>query len=123
MEPVTTAPLYFRNPVPIENMIFNAGDGAGFIDPFVGDGMTLALYSGMLVGEALAEFVKGQWDLCSAAKSYSHEYKTRLFPAFRRARWVRKMIYLPDLIRLPLGRLIQMTGVTESLLKATRIAG
>jgi flavin-dependent dehydrogenase len=123
MDPVTTAPLYFRNPVPVENGVFNAGDAAGFIDPFVGDGMTLALHSGILAGKALAGFAQQHCDLRAAARNYSHEYKTRLFPAFRRARWVRRMIYLPGVVRVPLGRLIQMTGATESLLKATRIAG
>jgi flavin-dependent dehydrogenase len=123
IEPVTTAPLYFRNPVPVENMIFNAGDAAGFIDPFVGDGMTLALHSAILAGEALVGFVEKRCNLPSAAQSYDREYRTRLLPAFRRARWVRKMIYLPSVVRIPLGRIIQMTGATESLLKATRITG
>jgi flavin-dependent dehydrogenase len=123
MEPITTAPLYFRNPVPVENDIVNAGDAAGFIDPFVGDGMTLALHSGILAVEAMAGFAKNHCDRRSAAQSYDREYRCKLLPAFRRARWIRKMIYLPGVVRIPLGRLMQMTGVTQSLLKATRIAG
>jgi len=123
MEAITTSPLYFCNPLPVENNIFNTGDAAGFIDPFVGDGMTLALHSGMLAGEALMPFLSKQCDLAGAAESYTYEYKTRLLPAFRRARWIRKMITLPVGMRAPLAHLIRITGTTETLLKATRIAG
>jgi len=123
MEAITTSPLYFCNPLPVENNIFNTGDAAGFIDPFVGDGMTLALHSGMLAGEALTPFLSRQCNLAGAAESYTYEYKTRLLPAFRRARWIRKMITLPVGLRAPLAHLIRITGTTETLLKATRIAG
>ncbi len=122
MEAITTSPLYFCDPLPIENSVFNAGDAAGFIDPFVGDGMTLALHSGMLAGEALMPFLSKQCDIAGAAESYTYEYKTRLLPAFRRARWIRKMITLPVGLRVPLAHLIRITGTTETLLKATRIA-
>jgi flavin-dependent dehydrogenase len=122
METVTTSPLYFRKPLPVERGMLNAGDAAGFIDPFVGDGMTLALHSGILAGEALTAFLKKECTLAAAIGIYHHQYTVKLLPAFHRARWVRKMISLPGLVRVPLSRLIQMTGATESLLKATRIA-
>ena len=122
METVTTSPLYFRKPAPIEGKIINAGDAAGFIDPFVGDGMTLALHSGILAAQALTGLLKKEFNLRMAIEIYSHEYNARLLPAFQRARWLRKMISLPGVVRMPLARLIQMTGTTESLLKATRIA-
>ena len=46
MQPVSTAPLIYRQPQPTrDNMLF-AGDAAAFIDPFVGDGISIALRSG-----------------------------------------------------------------------------
>ena len=45
-EPVTTSPLVFREPQPERDGILMAGDAAGFVDPFVGDGISLALRSG-----------------------------------------------------------------------------
>src|SRR5260370_24960350 len=84
--------------------------------------MTLALHSGILAAQALTGFLKKELNLRMATEIYSHEYNARLLPAFQRARWLRKMISLPGLVRIPLARLIQMTGTTESLLKATRIA-
>jgi len=123
METVTTSPLLFRKPLPVEDGIMNAGDAAGFIDPFVGDGMTLALHSGMLAGQALLPFLRKECDLQAALESYARQYKNKLLPAFQRARWVRRMIELPRPVRVPLARLIQTTGMTGLMLRATRIAG
>lgn len=121
-ETVTTAPLYFRQPLPVTNGVINIGDAAGFIDPFVGDGMTLALRSGVLAGDVLATFSKSECDLPGAARNYRRLYELRLLPAFRRARWIRQLLRLPFPVRVPLAGLMQMTGATEALLKATRIA-
>jgi len=47
-EPVTTAPLIYRKPEPVgDNLVF-VGDAAAFIDPFVGDGISMALRSGQM---------------------------------------------------------------------------
>jgi len=35
-EPISTAPLLFRPPVPLRDGVLRAGDAAGFVDPFVG---------------------------------------------------------------------------------------
>ncbi len=43
---VTTSPLYFREPETESERMLLAGDAAGFIDPFAGDGISLALQSG-----------------------------------------------------------------------------
>ncbi|HTC93590.1 MAG TPA: hypothetical protein VK699_09070 [Terriglobales bacterium] len=122
METVTTSPLLFRKPVPVEDDMMNAGDAAGFIDPFVGDGITLALHSGILAGQALLPFLRKECGLQAALETYARQYKSKLLPAFHRARWVRRMIELPRPVRIPLAHLIQTMGMTRLMLRATRIA-
>src|SRR5207244_3208632 len=39
-EPVSTSPLNFGQSQPLEGSILLVGDAAGFIDPFVGDGIS-----------------------------------------------------------------------------------
>ena len=53
---VTTSPLYFREPVTESDGMLLAGDSAGFIDPFAGDGISLALQSGTLAAESIVRF-------------------------------------------------------------------
>jgi len=60
MEPVSTSPLVFREPAPLSNGIFLAGDSAGFVDPFVGDGISLALRGGATAAQCLLPFLRGE---------------------------------------------------------------
>ncbi len=59
-ETVATSPLVFAPPQAEEGGVLFAGDAAGFIDPFVGDGISLALRSGAMAAEALAEVWEGK---------------------------------------------------------------
>ncbi len=58
MEPVTTSPLVFHKPEPLQNAMLQVGDAAAFVDPFIGDGISLALRSGALAAECLSPFFK-----------------------------------------------------------------
>jgi len=62
-EPVSTSPLIFRTPQPERDSVLMAGDAAAFVDPFVGDGISLALRSGSLAGECLGAFFKSEISL------------------------------------------------------------
>ncbi len=88
---VTTAPLRFRPVQPLREEVLCVGDAAGFIDPFVGDGISMALRSGALAGGVLAAFCHGRLTLTEAARWYEWQYRRQLQPAFRnaaRARWL-----------------------------------
>jgi flavin-dependent dehydrogenase len=66
---VTTAPLVFHMPQPEYDGVLRVGDAAAFIDPFVGDGISMALRSGVLAGDVLNGGVGNQntSGLCGAA--------------------------------------------------------
>jgi flavin-dependent dehydrogenase len=49
-----TAPVYLGPGSPVIDGMLQAGDAAGFVDPFVGDGISLALRSGVLAGRCAA---------------------------------------------------------------------
>lgn len=74
---VTTAPIIFGPPQPVADGILNAGDAAGFIDPFLGDGISIALQTGALAAECLRT--------TDPAKTYEREYRRRVAPALARA--------------------------------------
>ena len=52
-----------------------AGDAAGFVDPFVGDGISLALRSGRLAGECLIPFFAGTISLRGSSAQLSHDVR------------------------------------------------
>jgi menaquinone-9 beta-reductase len=117
---ITTYPLSFRKPFPLDGKILLAGDSAGFIDPFVGDGIAVALHTGVMASQALAPFWQGERTLTGAAEEYRREYEAHIAPCFRVAARIRRLLSLPRVLRWPLTRLVQMTRWTPQFLKATR---
>jgi len=120
-ESVTTSPLIFREPQPEEWGMLNVGDAAGFVDPFVGDGISLALRSGTLAAESLAPFFKGQRSLAGSARAYSELYSQRLLPVFRTSSKLRRLLVLPKALRAPLLFVLQNSpSVAQYVVSKTR---
>jgi menaquinone-9 beta-reductase len=120
-DPVSTSPLVFREPQPERDGILLAGDAAAFVDPFVGDGISLALRSGSLAGECLIPFFAGGISLPEAARDYRASYERRLMPVFRTSSKIRRMLGLPRALRIPILRLLEKTpAIARYLVSKTR---
>ena len=89
-ETVTTSPLIHAAPEPVTNGVYNAGDAAAFIDPFTGDGISLALRSGVLAAECAVD---------GGAKRYAREYQARFSRAFQTAAFTRRLSRAPISVR------------------------
>jgi flavin-dependent dehydrogenase len=120
-DPVSVAPLFFGKPQPQRGGVLMVGDAAGFVDPFVGDGISLALRSGALAAECLAPFLTGVVSLEDAAHRYAEEYQRRLAPVFRSSSRIRRMLRWPRAVRAPITSLLANTpAVTRYLVRKTR---
>jgi menaquinone-9 beta-reductase len=122
-DPVSTSPLIFRNPRPERDNVLMAGDAAGFVDPFVGDGISLALRSGSLTARCLKSFLAGEASLPDAVRRYSQDYKESLLPVFRTSSKIRKMLVLPGYVRKPVLSFLESSpAITNYLVRKTRWA-
>ena len=120
-DPVSTSPLVFRHPQPERGGVLMVGDAAGFVDPFVGDGISLALRSGSLAVRCLAPFFAGQTSLPDAASRYCEIYKQSLLPVFRASSKIRRMLVLPTPVRRPLLFLLESSpAIANYLVRKTR---
>jgi flavin-dependent dehydrogenase len=120
-DPVSTSPLVFREPQPERDGILMAGDAAAFVDPFIGDGISLALRSGRLAGECLIPFFAGSVSLRKAVRDYRTRYQQRLTPVFQTASMIRRMLSLPKAVRTPILRVLEKTpAITRYLVSKTR---
>ena len=106
-QPVSTSPLIFREPEPVNDGVLQVGDSATFVDPFVGDGISLALRSGALAAECLAPFLAGTCDLQHAVNDYAQQYRKRLARIFRNSSMLRRGLGFPRLIRRPVLALFE----------------
>jgi len=118
--PLSTSPLIFRKPLPVSRNILQVGDAAGFIDPFVGDGISLALRSGVMAAEALTPYFRHEIELTASLAVYGKRYMTELVPPFRAASQIRKLFNIPRALRTVTARAIQWSGIGERLVLATR---
>jgi menaquinone-9 beta-reductase len=116
MEPVSTSPLIFREPEPVENGVLMVGDAAAFVDPFIGDGISLALRSGALAAECLVQFFKSEISLAEAATEYERAYRNRLLPVFRNSSQLRRLLRLPRPLRKSVGHLLETAPALSRLL-------
>jgi flavin-dependent dehydrogenase len=120
MQPVATSPLVFRKPEPSTGHTLNVGDAAAFIDPFVGDGISLALHSGRLAAESLVHAF-GTGEPKAAAERYRVEYERRFAPAFRSSARVRGLLGVPRPLRRAALLALKAPFISERLIRATRV--
>jgi len=119
-ETVATSPLVFAPPQAEEGGVLFTGDAAGFIDPFVGDGISLALRSGAMAADALAEVWEGKKSVAEAAAIYRGQYERELRPLFRNAGWLRRLASVPRPLRRPVMAMLRSPRVTRFLVGRTR---
>jgi flavin-dependent dehydrogenase len=119
-EPVATSPLFFRRPEPLREHVLMAGDAAGFVDPFVGDGIALALRSGAAAAQCLLPFLRGEASLPAAGLAYQRLYQQNFLPIFSNAARYRRLLRLPGTLRAPFVRLLARTGVPAFVVRSTR---
>jgi flavin-dependent dehydrogenase len=120
-EPVATAPLLFKKPQPCREGIFVVGDAATFVDPFVGDGISLALQSGGLAARSLLRFLSGKSSLEDALALYRKSYQRRLAPVFSASSRLRQALCLPPWMRAPLVAAFERSpALGRYLLRKTR---
>ena len=118
---ISTSQLYFRQPQTDSNSMLLAGDAAAFIDPFAGDGISLALHSGTLAAESLVPFLQGRGSWEDAKQHYGNAYRKQFAPAFRNAARVRKVLTAPPLIQSMLLSLAGISPFSRALVRSTRI--
>ena len=117
---VTTSPLYFREPETESDGVFLAGDAAGFIDPFAGDGISLAIQSGTLAAQSIVPFLRGSCSLEQAHQQYYAAYRKRFAPAFRNAARLRGALAAPKWFRSAALAFAAVPGVGNMLVRGTR---
>lgn len=122
-DPVSTSPLIFRTPQPERDGVLMIGDSAGFVDPFAGDGISLALRSGALAAQCLQSFFSGETSLPYAVRRYGQGYRQTLLPVFRASSTIRKLLVLPGSIRKPLLFFLESSpAITNYMVRKTRSA-
>lgn len=117
---VATAPLIHARPQPLRGEVVQIGDAAGFIDPFLGDGISLALQTGVWAVRALQPFLEGAAARDEGLGRYADGYRERFLPAFHHAARLRRLLALSQPFQPAVTSLLKLPRLAEWLLRKTR---
>ena len=96
------------------------GDAAAFIDPFVGDGISIALRSGRLAGTGLRGFLDSSASLDSALAAYENGYTRQFNPLVAAASRIRGVLSWPAPARMVAFELLRLPGLMPYVIRKTR---
>ncbi len=122
MQPVSTAPLIYRQPQPARGNTLFVGDAAAFIDPFAGDGISIALRSGRVAAQCICNFLLGRAALGEAVDLYQQEYSRQFAPLLSAASRVRYLLSLPPFAQSAVFELFRFPGLLPWVIRKTRRA-
>jgi geranylgeranyl reductase family protein len=80
----------------VKNSVFLIGDAAGFADPVTAEGISNAIYSGVLAAESIVE---SQLNPQEAEKLYMEKLNQKLLPELKTGEWLAKFFYEQKTIR------------------------
>jgi flavin-dependent dehydrogenase len=118
---VSTAPLFFRAPKTSDRGMLLVGDAAAFLDPFAGDGISMALHSGRLAVGALAPYLRSEYSFQIALRTYDSSHKELLQPVLKNAARLRRLLYLPRPLRRAAIFLLQFPMLAQLAVQETRV--
>ncbi len=118
---ISTAPLIYRAPEPVRGNIAFVGDAAGFIDPFVGDGISIALRSGKAAAGCLRSFLANQAPLDASVTAYRREYSGQFAPLLAVASRVRGLLSLNGLAQSAAFEVLRVPGLLPLIMRKTRL--
>jgi flavin-dependent dehydrogenase len=119
-DPVTTSPLIHRTPQPVKDNLIFVGDAAAFIDPFVGDGISIALRSGRFAAASLAPFLGGARSLEDACGEYQATYQQHIAPLFSTASRIRRILSFPKPLQAAAFAALRLPGIMSFVIHRTR---
>lgn len=89
---VAIGPLTQRVHAPSRGRVFLAGDAAGFLDPFTGQGVFLALTTGAQAGAWVSAALRGEIGWQGAGAAYAREHRALFGPRRRLAALVSLLV-------------------------------
>jgi flavin-dependent dehydrogenase len=120
-EPVSTAPLVFTEARTSQDGVLLCGDAAAFIDPFAGDGISMALHSGRLAAAALDPYLRGSATLGQGVQCYAESYRRVVQPTLKSAAALRRLLALPRPLRAAALALFSFGPLAEVAVRQTRV--
>lgn len=118
---VTTAPVYLARGKAVQEGALLVGDASGFLDPFTGEGVSMALHSGRLAAQAIAQSLAEGFSEKHAAEIYERNLRRSVRRSYRIAAMARGVMCGPAWLQRLVTEPLPWIG--KSLVRETRWCG
>ena len=93
---VTTAPVHLARRRAVQGGVLMVGDASGFLDPFTGEGISMALHSGRLAAQAVAKSLSEELDEERLVAIYRQSLTRSVGRSYRIAGIARSLLHGPS---------------------------
>lgn len=118
-KPQTIAQISFARKQPVEGHVLMTGDSAGMISPLCGNGMSIALHSGLLAQHVILPFLDGIFDRNSMESSYRDLWNAQFSTRLRVGRSIQSLFGSPFTTKLFLKAIRPFPKITQQLIQST----
>jgi len=105
---------------PLEGDILCVGDAAGMVAPLAGDGMAMALHSGMIAAARLHDYITQKTDAAVTKRLYTEDWRHTFAARLRLGRTLQTLMLHPSLLTPGLRLMRALPGVGNWLITHTR---
>jgi flavin-dependent dehydrogenase len=117
---ISIAQVPFTPKSPLEGDLMMAGDAAGLIVPLAGDGISMALRSGILAADSIFQYLDRDTSPAWLRKTYSQTWKGKFGRRLALGRLLQKLILHPPLASASLRLIHQYPFLGQYLIIHTR---
>jgi len=117
---VTTANLRFNQERPVERGVLCVGDAAGYIPPFAGDGMAMAMCAAEFAARVIADGAGNRFPEEDVTAQYAKLWRTEFRRRLRIANWLQPFFLEPPLTQAGLALANRAPGLVRLLVQGTR---
>jgi menaquinone-9 beta-reductase len=107
----------------LEGDVLMAGDSAGLITPLAGDGMAMALHSGILAAHHVHDFLSGNISAAEMRKSYADHWRQHFRLRLQVGRLIQQVMLRPRLFSLTLKLIKSVPPAGDFFVRHTRDFG
>lgn len=117
---LTAAQIPFGAKSIVERDILMIGDAARLVVPLVGDGIAMALQSGMMAGEQCASYLEGKQSPRELTRGYASGWEHTFGERVRLGRVLQSLVLRPQLVGLALRAFNYSPLISRYLVRHTR---
>ncbi len=118
-QPITISQISFEQKKPVENEIIMVGDTAGLIHPLCGNGMAMAIHSGLLAARAISPFLNGTLSREEALKNYEKIWNVNFKARLHMGRYLQGILLHPVYTRVAMGIIKKIPAALPMIIKKT----